>query len=311
MSGNALLADWGTSNLRLWLVDEAGTVLAHRASTQGADGLGPDGFAAVLQGHLQAMDMPVSPTPLPVVICGMAGARQGWREAGYVHVPATPNACLVKAVTVPAEGLDVRILPGLAQQAPQPSDVMRGEETQLIGLLATSPSLTGTVCLPGTHSKWVRTSHGQIQQFHTAMTGELFALLSRDSVLRHVIAGETRFAPEDPAFGRGLETSFTQPGTLPLTLFQIRAAGLLAGQTGASAAARLSGLLIGAELIAALAGLPETEEVALVAAGALAPLYAYAFTQAKRRFCLLDANTLTLAGLLAAARHLFPAVFKD
>lgn len=309
MSEQLILADWGTSNLRFWVLDEAGQVRAQAATPDGADGLPGDAYAPLLRARLQAVGIAPT-TPLPVVVCGMAGARHGWREAGYVALPAPPSACLGQAVPISADGLDVRILPGLAQQdAPQP-DVMRGEETQLLGFLAAEAGFSGIICLPGTHNKWVSVVQGQISRFQTAMTGEIFALLSRQSVLRHVIGGEERFAPDDPAFAAALGAALAQPAQLPLLLFPIRAAGLLAGQTGATAAARLSGLLIGSEVAAALSGLPADGEVVLLASGALAPLYAQAVARAGWDCRRLDAEPLTLAGLKTAARHLFPAFFK-
>ena len=309
MKEGLALADWGTSNLRLWILDEAGQLCAQAASPDGADGLPSEAYAPLLRARLQALGIAPA-APLPVVVCGMAGARQGWREAGYVPVPAAPSACLSQAVSIAVNGLDVRILPGLAQKDTHQPDVMRGEETQLLGFLATEPGFSGIICLPGTHNKWVYVTQGQISRFQTAMTGEIFALLSRQSVLRHVIGGAEGFAPDAPAFAAALAEALVQPAQLPLSLFQIRAAGLLAGQTGDAAAARLSGLLIGTEVAAALSGPSAGGEVVLLASGALAPLYAQAVARAGWNCRQRDAESLTLAGLETAARHFFPGFFK-
>src|SRR3954452_20420053 len=108
--------DWGTSSFRLWLVDRAGDVLGERRSHEGMMAAGKLGFAAVLQSHLEA----VGAAPgLPVVVCGMAGARQGWVEAGYVDTPAQLASILKHAVAVPGQGRDIRILPGIAQRDPK------------------------------------------------------------------------------------------------------------------------------------------------------------------------------------------------
>ena len=188
---------------------------------------------------------------------------------------------------------------------------MRGEEAQLLGFTAVAPDFSGLVCMPGTHSKWVHLERGRILNFHTAMTGELFALLTGQSVLRHVIGGQTVFTSDSPAFQAGLSDALTRPERLILSLFPVRAAGLLAGRTGAPAAARLSGLLIGAEIAGSLAALPAGTAVALVAAGGLAPLYAKALSQAGCDFRQFDAEALALAGLRAAAQYLFPGLVKE
>lgn len=302
----AAVVDWGTSNLRIWLLGESGGVLGHTASADGADGLGAKDFEKMLRMKLAALGA-VWPAyaKLPVVICGMAGARNGWLEAGYVPVPAAPADCLSHAVKVEAEGIDVRILPGLSNMDEQYPDVMRGEETQLLGLAALEQDFSGLICLPGTHSKWVRFERGRILNFHTAMTGELFALLSRQSVLRHVIGERMAFTPDSPAFDAGVAEALAQPERLILNLFPVRAAGLLAGQTGEVAAARLSGLLIGAEISASIAQLPADVPVALAAAGRLTQLYAQVLRRAGRDYRLFDAEALALTGLRAAVRHIF------
>src|SRR4051812_45368183 len=118
--------DWGTSSFRLWLIDRAGEVLAERRSGEGMLGAAKTGFAAVLQSHLAAVE---APDHLPVLVCGMAGAKTGWVEAGYVDTPAPLSAILRQAVRVPGQTRDIRILPGIAQRDARAPDVMRGEET--------------------------------------------------------------------------------------------------------------------------------------------------------------------------------------
>src|SRR5258707_13227478 len=160
--------DWGTSSFRLWLVDRAGNVLGERRSHEGMMAAGKLGFAAVLQSHLEA----VRAAPgLPVVVCGMAGAGQGWVEAGYVDTPAQLGSIPEHAVLVPGQDRDIRILPGIAQRDPKAPDVMRGEETQLLGALGVDAANDAVVCMPGTHSKWVRTSGGAVEGFATFVTG--------------------------------------------------------------------------------------------------------------------------------------------
>src|SRR6185312_4187455 len=177
--------DWGTSSFRLWLVDRAGNILGERRSHEGMMVAGKPGFATVLQSHLEA----VGAAPgLPVVVCGMAGARGGWVEAGYVDTPARLASILKQAVAVPGQDR-IRILPGIAQRDRKAPDVMRGEETQLLGALGVDAADDAVVCMPGTHSKWVRANGGTVERFATFMTGELFGVVSRETILSHAVTG--------------------------------------------------------------------------------------------------------------------------
>ena len=122
--------DWGTTRMRVWLVDKDGKVLAERRGDDGLITAQQKGFSTLLEGHLVAMG---APDALPVIICGMAGSRQGWLEAPYVSVPSPIGAILGGAARVPGQKRDIRIVPGLAQRLADAPDVMRGEETQLAG----------------------------------------------------------------------------------------------------------------------------------------------------------------------------------
>jgi 2-dehydro-3-deoxyphosphogalactonate aldolase len=175
-----------------------------------------------------------------VIVCGMAGARQGWAEAPYAAVPCAPVGAAVQA---PAQDprLDVRLLAGLSQT--NPPDVIRGEETQIAGLLAADPGFDGVVCLPGTHCKWVHVTGGpgggEVFHFASFMTGEVFDLLSRASVLRHTVAEAGHDAS---AFAEALDEAMSRPERAFARLFSLRAEALLGEADPAAARARLSGL---------------------------------------------------------------------
>jgi 2-dehydro-3-deoxygalactonokinase len=190
--------------------------------------------------------------------------------------------------------LRVMIAPGLSQA--KPADVMRGEETQVAGALALMPKFDGVFCLPGTHSKWVHVSAGEAVSFQTFMTGEMFALLSQHSVLRHGMGGE---GADEAAFTQGLTDAMDRPDRISARLFTLRAEGLLNGLTPDAARARLSGLLIGLELAAAK---PYWlgQRIALIGAGALSTRYANALALQGQTAEILDATACTLAGLAAA-----------
>ena len=304
-TGALVAADWGTSSLRVWALSESGAVLAERHSGEGMSRLHPGEFEPVLRHHLAALGLPTQAAPQRVVLCGMVGARQGWREAGYVDAPTRLGALCDHALALSPAGLDVRILPGLADRQDGRSDVMRGEETQLLGLLQAEPLFSGLACLPGTHSKWVRLDTGEILGFTTAMTGEMFAVLGQHSVLRHSLdsAGSSD-DPDSPAFLQGVAQGLAEPQRLLAALFGLRAAGLLRGVTGTQAADRLSGLLIGAEI--AGAGAPPGAAVTLVADGSLAALYARALGLAGHAVRIVDAGAAVRRGLLLAAQLLWP-----
>ena len=285
--------DWGTSNLRAWAMGPEG-VLAHASSDDGMGRLTRDQFEPALLALIAPW---LGAGVTPVIACGMVGSRQGWHEAPYRAVPCPPldRSGLVR-VPVQDPRITVHIAPGLKQA--RPADVMRGEETQIAGALALHPAFDGVMCLPGTHSKWAQISAGEVVSFQTYLTGELFALLSHHSVLRHGMAGG---GWDDAAFDGGLSDALSRPDRIGAQLFTLRAEGLIADLSPAAARARLSGLLIGVELAAAKPywlGQPVT----LIGADALCQSYARALATQGLTARLLPATDCTLAGLASLAR---------
>lgn len=296
-----IAVDWGTSNLRAWIMQRGG-VLERRTSDDGMNTLAPDGFEPALLA-LVGDAMPADGT-LEAMVCGMAGARQGWVEAPYMTAPCAPpgGADAVKAPTR-SPRLLARLLPGIRQN--EPADVMRGEETQISGVLATRPEFDGVVCLPGTHTKWVRVAGskkggkkgGEVTAFRTFMTGETFALLSDRSVLRHSVDAQ---GLDDAVFARAVAQGVREPGALMANLFGIRAASLLHDASLESGRARLSGLLIGAELGAVRDWWEGAGPVLVVGADTIGGRYETALRSLGARTERLDGETVTLAGLVAA-----------
>ena len=239
-----IAVDWGTTNLRAFAMGREG-VIAQATSDDGMGKLDRDGFEPALLRLIGPWLTEGLVTE--VVACGMVGSRQGWHEAPYRAVPCAPldPGSLVTAPTRDGR-IRVRLVPGLKQA--NPADVMRGEETQIAGALALMPGFDGVICLPGTHSKWAHLSAGEVVSFQTYMTGEMFALLSQASVLRHGMQGE---GWDEAAFDVGVSDALSRPERIGAKLFGIRAEGLIAGLPAAAARARLSGLLIGMELAAA------------------------------------------------------------
>jgi 2-dehydro-3-deoxygalactonokinase len=306
MSQAAYVAvDWGTSSFRLWLVDQAGNILGERRSDEGMMAAGKLGFAAVLQSHLEAVG---AAPALPVIVCGMAGARQGWVEAGYVDTPAPLASILKQAVTVPGQDRDIRILPGIAQRDRKAPDVMRGEETQLLGALGLDAAGDVLVCMPGTHSKWVSVRDGTVERFATFMTGELFGAASRQTILSHAVAGADE-AEDVDAFKSAVMAAFERPAFAANLLFQVRSGQLLHGGTPSSAREKISGTLIGLELAAGLAGEASREasktDIMLVASGRLQMLYQLAFDTVAVAVRSIEAEDAARRGLSMAAEAIW------
>ncbi|PRC93403.1 2-keto-3-deoxy-galactonokinase [Solimicrobium silvestre] len=247
--------DWGSTSLRAYLFDADGAVLETRATTQGASGMADaDSYLNTLyQLTGDWMQTGGRKNNLSVLACGMVGSAHGWQEVPYVECVADINKVAANLVKIHHQ--PVHIIPGLICSPDNlPPDVMRGEETQLIGALRNLPNLTSEACivLPGTHSKWARTSHGTICAFATHMTGELFFVLRQHSVLGRLLP-ESGITRDDAAFLNGVRASRDQ-GYLGLShqLFSVRSLGLTKNMNGMELTEYLSGLLIGHEVQAGL-----------------------------------------------------------
>lgn len=291
-----IAVDWGTTALRATAV--AGDRIVPLGSRPwGMNALRPGEWEDALLALLgERIDLA---GPVEILACGMAGARQGWVEAPYRPVPCPPLGPGLTRAPTRRPGLSVRIVPGLSQS--DPPEVMRGEETQVAGFLALHPGWDGVLVLPGTHCKWVAVSAGEVTGFRTAMTGEMFGLLSAGSVLRHSLPAEAAADPARPAFLDGVDAGMAAPDQLLARLFRIRARDLLGTQDPTDAAAHLSGLLIGAEL-AAMRGWWLGARVGLVCSGPLAAAYAAALGRQGVRVERAEAEPATLAGLALARR---------
>lgn len=282
--------DWGTSNLRAFAMRADGTVLAEARSDKGMAQLAPTEFEAVLRDVVKDW---VLPEQCHVVACGMLGARQGWKEAPYRSVPCAAQNDTPVHVPCTEPDLDVWIVPGVKQASPP--DVMRGEETQIAGFLALKPEWDGVICLPGTHSKWVHISAGEIVSFRTFMTGELFDVISTGTVLKHSLKSDDM---DLPAFIDAMSETLSRPEKFAANLFTLRASDLLQNQSADIARAHLSGALIGMELAAAK---PYWlgQNIALIGSNALCDLYKRALSEQGVTAKFWDASLITQTGLSA------------
>ena len=283
--------DWGTSNMRAWAMSASGSVLAETRSGKGMGDLTPDQFETALRTATNGWVI----DDIPIIACGMVGARQGWIEAQYATVP-----CLVTpdGFTQPDSALDVHIIAGLMQT--NPADVMRGEETQIAGFLSMNKNWDGVICLPGTHTKWAHVSANEVVSFQTYMTGDLFAAIGGHTVLRHSVQSDDW---DSDAFDAGVADAISRPERIAARLFSLRAEGLVNNMQNGTARARLSGLLIGAELAGAK---PYWlgQQIAVIGAGNLTSLYVRALALQSAPATQVKGDAITLAGLTAAYRRL-------
>ncbi len=284
--------DWGTSRLRAFLLDQAGAILDRRVT--------PDGIGTLKGAGLeQALARAVAGWPAdgPLVMCGMVGSRQGLAEAPYLACPADPYALAAALLKVRIAGRVGHIVPGLSCNRHDGADVLRGEETLLLGA-----GLTNAVaCLPGTHSKWVRVAEGAVQDFRTHLTGELFAAVADHTIVGALIP-EGVIGATDRGFDAGLARARQNPSALTAHLFGLRAAVLVGTLEPDDMRAFLSGLLIGHEIAAEA----PSGEVVLIGEGQLATSYRRALVSAGVTVRESPADAPTGLFRIAQAARLLP-----
>lgn len=311
MKTQLIALDWGTSSLRAYRLGAAGETLEERSLPLGIMQL--DGSEAGFERALDQAcgDWQRASAEAPMIACGMIGSAQGWREARYVDAPLGAEELGASLHSIERScGMPLWVVPGVIQRGDLP-DVMRGEETQVFGLLDGdtdhgAPLLIG---LPGSHSKWVTAEGGELTQFQTFMTGEVYQAL-----LGHTILGRTAVVGDSfntAAFERGLRVARSIEGLAgPLaTIFSSRTLVLTGELSGEAQADYLSGLLIGHELAAmtCVHKPPPSQSIVLIGNSTLCARYLWAleyFGFESLRF----APEATAAGLwkIAAGAGLVP-----
>ncbi|MGV7194352.1 2-dehydro-3-deoxygalactonokinase [Xanthomonas axonopodis] len=287
-----IAVDWGTSSLRAYLLDATGAVLEQRR--------GSDGILACQGRFAEVLTRLIADWNGPLLLSGMIGSRNGWVEQPYLPCPAD-TAALAQAMRSEDDLLPGRTLwfvPGVSTgEHDGVPDVMRGEETQLVGLIAALGGGEHVACLPGTHSKWARIANGQLTDFATVMTGELYAVLRQHSILGKLM-DDDHAELDAAAFLQGVDRS-ADAGGLSHHLFGTRTLGLFERLSSAALPSYLSGLLIGHELREHRG---DHAIVHLVGSPALAQRYALALQHLGVE-SQLHPEDLAAAGLFALARQ--------
>ena len=289
-----LAIDWGTTSLRAYRLDPQGRIVDSRFAPAGILAIENGKFADALEQH--AGDW-LDAGETPVVMSGMIGSRQGWLEVPYAACPAGLDEIAAGMRKVAWDRGEVWIAPGVScrDEAGVP-DVIRGEETQILGSLDRLGAGPHTICLPGTHSKWVEVENGRITQFSTHMTGEAFAVFKAHSILGRMMKDGVT---DQDAFANGVRRSADAGGMLH-HLFGVRSRGLFGELQDTSSASYLSGLLIGHEIHAAR---PARGTVHLLCTPQLAEVYRQALVAVGLQSSTLDSNAVT-QGLFRLASRL-------
>lgn len=283
--------DWGTTNARFLLIDDAGEIIEQRggpgigqiASREGIEQVCFDTIGAWLN---QTRD-------LPVIMAGMVGSNMGWHGAGYIETPARVVDLIAGLTRFRARGQEFMIVPGLSTRRRDGlPDLMRGEEIQIFGA---APDDRAVFCLPGTHSKWATYSGGMITGFHTALTGELLRLIGCHSILLN--PKRPVLAAVDDAFRHGVQTAQNSEIGMESLLFSVRSRQIAGKLTDGDAENYLAGLIIGCEIRSAAALYGHQQPITLVGAPELTALYACALTCFGMASAQFNGDRASLLGL--------------
>lgn len=287
MTARYIAIDWGSTNLRAWLY-QGDKCLESKQSEAGVTRLNGKSPEAVLAEVTQNW----RDSATPVVMAGMVGSNVGWKIAPYLPVPASFAAIGEQLTPV---GDNVWIIPGLCVSRDDNHNVMRGEETQLLGARTLSPS--SVYVMPGTHCKWVQADAEQIHDFRTVMTGELHHLLLQHSL---VGAGLPEQQTSSDAFAAGLARGIDSPAVLP-QLFEVRASHVLGNLPREQVNEFLSGLLIGAEVASMRDFIAHEQTITIVAGASLTSRYQQAFHAMGRDVSAVPGDTAFQAGIRSIA----------
>ena len=283
--------DWGTSSLRAYLIDQEGNVVDTLSSNEGILNIQDDDFEAVFERFVGEW-LRLYPL-LPIILSGMITSRNGWVEVDYLPLPAGMQG-IASAITIHETRLGRRLhfVPGLATASRVSiPDVMRGEETELIGQIYQYGG-DGTFLLPGTHSKWVTVKDSKIIELQTFMTGEVYALLKYKSILSKLLVEAVSFK----SFAKGVTYRASNSGSILNQLFSVRTLPLFELMPKEEVSDYLSGLLIAEEIRGALESRKGPQDIKIIGQGDLAERYCYALK-------LMGVSTIVVEQGMVARGH--------
>lgn len=293
MSAKLIGIDWGSSNFRAYLIGSDATIIDKKYAPCGMLKLKRHEYAPTL--NKQIKDWLQQHPGIDIVMTGMVGSRQGWEETDYLACPVDLKDLSKSLISVKFTKQNrVFIIPGLALNDKDNPDVMRGEETQLLG--AGTDNVMEIFCLPGTHSKWVIMQECKIENFTTCMTGELFSLLRKHSILAKQMLGQK---PNNDIFLEGVQHSQKSHGLL-IDIFKLRVKALSDQLRTEHTSAYLSGLLVGHEIASAkqLLNINNNSRINIVSDSRLTDSYLLALKQ-------FDLNGIAFDQVQAVVRGLY------
>lgn len=239
-----IAVDWGTSTFRAYLVQN--NEVSDTIETK--DGMKFVKSHLFEQTLITLIDRWLDNDKITEILAsGMVGSKQGWEEAPYQKTPCNLKSLNYITPSLKDNRISLKIFSGVSQ-INQP-DVMRGEETQIAGFLNENPNFNGSICLPGTHSKWVEIKNNNIVKFKTFMTGELFEIISKNSVLIHSVKAEKIDKME---LLKSVDEILQKPELFSNALFQLRADDLINSKDHTIYKSRLSGYLLAIELLGSM-----------------------------------------------------------
>ncbi len=283
-----IAVDWGTTSFRAYLIVN-NDVLENVETNDGMKFVQNQHFEETLVSLIEPwLD---HKHKIEVLASGMVGSKQGWIEAPYQKTPCNLNNIEFISPSVKDNRFCLKIFSGISQD--NKPDVMRGEETQIAGFLYDNPNFNGSICLPGTHSKWVKIENGNIINFKTFMTGELFEIISKKSILIHSVTSNKVLKNE---LKKAVDEIFKNPEIFGNALFQLRADDLIYTRGSEIYKSKLSGYLLGLELLGSLE-FWKKKDIVLIGNADLIELYEYILHNSVNSIKIFLSKDMVLKGL--------------
>ena len=283
-----IAVDWGTSTFRAYLVQN--NKVSDTIETK--DGMKFVKSYLFEQTLLSLIDRWLDDDEITEILAsGMVGSKQGWEEAPYQQIPCNLKKLNHITPTLKDNRISLKIFSGISQ-IHQP-DIMRGEETQIAGFLNETPNFNGSICLPGTHSKWVEIRNNNIIKFKTFMTGELFEIISKNSVLIHSVEAEKIDKME---LLKSVDKILQKPELFSNALFQLRADDLINSKGPTIYKSRLSGYLLAIELLGSLE-FWKNKDIVLIGNPDLTEMYQFVLNKKVKSIKKFLSSDMVLKGL--------------